>query len=671
MADTSELDELQQDLSNFYDTLLYEQFYRVLEGDLCAVLHQRSWFRGLVHSIHNQPETVTVFLVDFGFHVTVSSYDIRVITTYFASFGPLSFPCRMSPLNDDELWKYETIAMKFKDICKNAGSIQLHYLTNEMPYIVRILVSEYASIGEQTDAYILSPSFAVLSIEKIQCSRVDWLVSNINCQKCHNSAENRKFEIIVTAIRSPAEIYVSPRSFDAKKRKMHAAIQRWAIEHQALERRDKKWYKGDQCLVHYRRSNDIGMWYRGLIEGINGDEMQVFMRDFGDVVNFKADKLMSTTKKFGRMSGDVIKCHLDGVNSWLPTSISILRSVIGEGYASFAPRSNCSAPITLWRPTQKTACGIIVEWMNINRWLVTATVIEVTEMYISKTQEQFRADAEWKVPIVEPSSPDNDDNLFPEHLDLNEIVLDEKSIETNDVAVDCNEYDEGSGYFRMSQPNFYELNDWVDAAVEGWLPSVRIERLIFYGTPVHIDYNGVLYIQDSYREYLAEHLSTFITRTIEIDQNVFDPFSINWTVGQTCFAKYDEKFYRGTIQSINHVKCVCMVKFVDYGNCDPCNFEDMRPATQCGHIPILVRKYCLDNVLPISSDNRWPVATVNILGTEILHEKCTIRVKETANRDIGILPCTITRSADRTDLKSRLIEMGLCYERAPVSHQRR
>lgn len=671
MADGSELDELQQDLNIFYDTFLYEQLYRILVGDLCAVMYQRRWYRGLVRTINNEMETVTVFLVDFGFHVTVSCYDTRVITTYFASFGPLSFPCRMAALNEDELWLNEELAIKFKHICKNAGSIQMQYLTNKMPYIVRLLVSQYDCTGDQTDAYILSPSYAVLDIEKIQSNRVDWLSSNIIGPKCHNSMANRKFEIIVTAIRSPAEIYVSPRCFDAKKRKMHAAIQRWVIEHQVLDHRDIEWKKGDQCLVHYRRSNDIEMWYRGLIEGTNGNEMQIFLRDFGDVVNVKAEKLMNTAKRLGRMSGDVIKCHLDGVNSWLPTSISIMQSMIGEGYASFAPRANGSVPITLWRPTQKTICGLIVEWMNMNRWLVAATVIEVTEIYIHSTQEQFRADAEWKTTIVESASIDNEDTLFPEHLDLDEILLDDELIETNSVDVEWNEYDEGSGYFRMTQPNFYELNDWADGTVEQWLPSERTEPLKFTGTPVHIDYNGVIYIHDTYREYLAEHLSTFITRTIENDQNVVDPFTIVWTVGQTCFAKYYEKFYRGTIQSINHAKSVCIVKFVDYGNWDPCKFEDMRPATQCGHIPILVRKYCLDNVQPISSDNRWPESTVNVLGTEILHEKCDICVKETANLDIGILPCTVTRNVDRIDLKTRLIEMGLCYERTSVSQQRR
>lgn len=670
MADISELKELQKDLQKFYCTPQngQEHFYRICEGDLCAVYYRLIWYRGRVKRIDYVNKLVGLVLVDIGLFITVPPHDICVITSYFASIGPLSFPCRLNRLNEyeneDEIDENAALEDKFIDICKRSGSIQVHYLTNEMPYIVQLLIGQYTRPNGKSDAYILSLSYAVLAIEKIRSDRTEWIASKVDGPRCRNSASGEKVEVVVTAVRSPTEIYVSTLRFNEEKRKLHSTIQRWAIEHQMQERRDNKWQIGDQCLVHVRRLREIEMWYRGRITGIVDEELHVFLRDYGDVVTVKAQKLMRSTDKLAQMCDGVVKCHLDGVNSWLPSSSIILRSTIGEAFASFAPRVDGSVPITLWRPTQVLPSGAILEWENLNRWLVTATVIEVTESYIQQTQEKFRGNVDWsKVkPLLDEDGTTTDPQLDWTSLDWDSITLDSISDDSNEVNIDYFEYDEGAGYFRMSEPIFYELNEWVDGAVEHWLPSVRSEQSTFSGTPIHVDHNCVLHIHDTYRAYLAQHLCEFISRAIENDENVFDPFAVNWTVGQTCFARYDEKFYRGTIQSINRSKSICMVRYVDYGNCDPCKFEDMRLATKCGHIPILVRKYCLDNVLPTVGGDRWPAATVTVLQNELLQQLCTIRVKESANHGDGILPCSITRIGDRVDIKTRLIEMDLCLE---------
>lgn len=668
MTDMPQLDELQRDLITFYDEEdCHELFYKVCKGDLCAVNNHREWFRGIVRSIDHQRSLIVVFLVDFGRRITVPSQNIRVITTYFASLAPFSFPCRLIALNKDELRNEATLLHKLRRICGRAKAVQLHYLTDRAPYVIRMLVNQGGPYNKRHSAYVLSPSYAVLAIEKIQCDGVEWIASNIGGRGWHNSAANKKVGVNVSAIRSPAEIYVSADIVDTVKRKIHATIQRWAADHRMLEKRDenKEWKNGDQCLVYVRRSQDIEMWYRGRIDEVHGNEMSIFLRDFGDIVHVKANDVMRTTEKLVRMSDGVIKCHLDGVNSWLPSSIDILRSMVGECGASFAPKVNDSVPITLWRPTKETTCMVILEWLNLNRWLVTATVIEVTGIYIQKTQAEFRAKAEWNDTHVKDGT-----STFLEHFDLDNMSLEEDSIESTDAQCEYEEYGEGATYFRMTERNFYELNDWAEGEVVRWLPSVRTEQLIFDGTPVYIDNNCVLHIHDAYRKYLAQHLSVFITRAIGNDESDFDPFTNNWTVGQTCFAKYDDSFYRGTVQSVNRAKGICVVKFVDYGNSDPCNFEQMRPATLCGHIPILARKYCLDNVLPISDDNRWSSFAVNVLRTQILQQMCMIRVKE-INRDAAIQPCSIRRFVDRVDMKSLLIELGLGYERTSVSQQRR
>lgn len=672
MAEISRFDEVRQDLNRFYANPYQEQLYELHEKDICVVRHRGDWYRGCVLSIATDRKSVSVRLVDFGDCITVPSNNLRVIDASFVSFGPLSFPCRLAAINNDEALTEKTLVLQLKSICKNAGAIQIILLTDQMPCLVRILVSQNSGDGSNyTDAYILSPSYAVLAVEQIHCKGIEWFASNMNGKKlCYNSAKNKKFNIIVTSIQSPTEIYVSTHRADEQKRKMHAAIQRWASQHQTHELHDigRQWKQDDRCLVHVRRAHNIKMWYRGIVvKLVSGNELQVFLRDIGDVVTVHPHNLTNIDEKYLRMRDSVLKCHLDGVNNWLNSSMSILQSLVDTScYASFAPQMNGSVPITLWRPTAQTSCGQIVEWMNINRWLVSATVIEVTEIYIRNTREKFQMD--------EYTRNEDNDLQYPEHLDFLNILDDDDLIDPIESKDGYDDYDEEGDNFRMSEPVFYELNEWTEGEVEHWLPSVPINYWTFMGTPVFIDNNCVLYVHDAYRSYLANHLSAAIQRIIDNDDNVFDPFAVHWTVGQTCFAKYDGdgKFHRATIRGINHTKCICLVKFIDYGNCDQCKFENMRRATAFGHIPILVRKYCLDNVAPISTHHyRWPLCTLIVCQAEIIDKLCMVYVKETANRDIGILPCKITRTGSCIDLKTLLIEHELCYERTSIRQHRR
>lgn len=49
-----------------------------------------------------------------------------------------------------------------------------------------------------------------------------------------------------------------------------------------------------------------------------------------------------------------------------------------------------------------------------------------------------------------------------------------------------------------------------------------------------------------------------------------DPIAVNWTTGQTCLAKYDEKLCRGTVQIVNRSKCICRIEF-RFGNSVDCH----------------------------------------------------------------------------------------------------
>lgn len=102
------------------------------------------------------------------------------------------------------------------------------------------------------------------------------------------------------------------------------------------------------------------------------------------------------------------------------------------------------------------------------------------------------------------------------------------------------------------------------------------------------------------------------------------------------------------------------VNFIDYGNSAWVKFEHLHRATAFAHIPCLARKYCLENVVPVSRTGKWSTIAIRIAESFILNEICAIRVADFENTINEIVPCQIQPGDQTTDLASFLVMKELC-----------
>lgn len=70
------------------------------------------------------------------------------------------------------------------------------------------------------------------------------------------------------------------------------------------------------------------------------------------------------------------------------------------------------------------------------------------------------------------------------------------------------------------------------------------------------------------------------------------------------------------------------IKFVDYGNCSPCSYDDLRKATMFGNIPVLPRLYELDNIRPLTEDGQWSNEIRDFCADSVVDHQCNLIVTD-------------------------------------------
>lgn len=80
--------------------------------------------------------------------------------------------------------------------------------------------------------------------------------------------------------------------------------------------------------------------------------------------------------------------------------------------------------------------------------------------------------------------------------------------------------------------------------------------------------------------------------------------------------------------------------FVDYGNVEECEANELRTANALGNVPIQARKYYLAYVKPISDDGKWKRNILEFIHVNIVNKSVYLRVED--NVDHEHVPCTLT-----------------------------
>lgn len=104
------------------------------------------------------------------------------------------------------------------------------------------------------------------------------------------------------------------------------------------------------------------------------------------------------------------------------------------------------------------------------------------------------------------------------------------------------------------------------------------------------------------------------------------------------------------------------MKFVDYGNIEVCDFEDLRHADILGHIPIQGSRYCLEGIRPITRSSRinWTVDITDFLHRQIVDLMCSICVSNVEAHRRRVVPCKLTVGG--IEIRQLLLDNGLVEE---------
>lgn len=105
------------------------------------------------------------------------------------------------------------------------------------------------------------------------------------------------------------------------------------------------------------------------------------------------------------------------------------------------------------------------------------------------------------------------------------------------------------------------------------------------------------------------------------------------------------------------------VRFVDYGNCDSCRIDELRKANMFGDIPVLSRRYQLENIQPPQGSEMWSEKARTFCSVTILEKHCEVvlsteQQNEPLDGDEVVELCRLDIFNKDKDLASALINHG-------------
>lgn len=98
------------------------------------------------------------------------------------------------------------------------------------------------------------------------------------------------------------------------------------------------------------------------------------------------------------------------------------------------------------------------------------------------------------------------------------------------------------------------------------------------------------------------------------------------------------------------------VRFVDYGNLAMVEWKHLRVADICGSIPILTRRYCLQNIQPTADDGEWREDVIDYVRFRLIDHICAVKVY-CQSSDQSDAVCEI-RGNDVIDIRTDLLGLG-------------
>ncbi|XP_020288560.1 RING finger protein 17-like isoform X2 [Pseudomyrmex gracilis] len=471
------------------------------------------------------------------------------------------------------------------------------------------------------------------------CNTVDITMDNSSSSSTPVQSEKHPFmiEILVHQWESPDCIYVSQTSREDSMKKLIWAIQKFYNKYHSEPRNN--WDVNDTCIVYSAKDKS---YFRAYILDIQSPKevlVQFYDKAFKEIVTLKDIQVLHPT--FAKEAAYCFKVKLAGImpcgdkpDSWPSLTITEFQKLMRENYRRKFYISkpvqeemrDGVIPVELWVRQVITPGPFepdVIQINSVNRMLVDKGVVLPIRDYFAKADATLatelenhlkdnhqlalsKEEAKWFNNFLLSRTKKNvesersDDDKLCDNLSINAL--------TDSLIANCT------------------IKDWAEisnAAITSWLPPNTIEEDEFYAIPSYVDQQCAIYL----RPHNANKQLQFIQRELKNHyKNVSKINTIQWKEGDICIARYhlDNQWYRGKI--VKNFENKLMVQYVDYGNIEECDLEDVTDNVRLGHIPIQCTKCVIGGLKSTTSNGKWRTCDLDQIHALLVDRVCKVNI---------------------------------------------
>ncbi|XP_059217931.1 uncharacterized protein LOC106084621 isoform X3 [Stomoxys calcitrans] len=511
----------------------------------------------------------------------------------------------------------------------------------------------------------------------------------------------KRSSIIVTHIVHPGEFYIQLSDFTKGTNEFHSKIQesqnqKFSFMNNDLAKSSKEkrnWPRGRHCLVYSKyESSSLPAsfqknfeWYRGIVTATTRDlntepTYSVFLRDIGATIrSISADQIFPIDSQLDRVANAVYCCHLagirpaGGVKSWSQSSIEFFTYLI-KTFESLSvslrgKRLNGmpSLPVVLWGSTTKTADPLapsIMKFTNFSRVLVdrglafNAETIDMSEEFQRIEELELK---EGEITLNQWFKTFDDDTLLNAITlrDQHPFTFSEDFSTTTDggnVIVDSDLSDNHPLSVYISEFELVPTTGLTNVQI-AWSTSKDINKTIFTGYATYVDYGCIIYLHEADDKPFLDRIKEIVSEKCEHLAETTEDYE--YLPNQPCIARYhlDSKYYRAVIhEQKKNDKGEWTVRFVDYGNIETVEPENLRPYAPFPNLPSIVNKYTLSGIRPRNNFGEFTIEDLDQMHRTIVGKFVSVRLPVT-ELSSPIKKCTMRLGT--IDVASAFIEKGM------------
>ncbi|XP_076356922.1 tudor domain-containing protein 1-like [Tachypleus tridentatus] len=159
-----------------------------------------------------------------------------------------------------------------------------------------------------------------------------------------------------------------------------------------------------------------------------------------------------------------------------------------------------------------------------------------------------------------------------------------------------------------------------------WKPTLMPKERELMVIPTQIGEDGTIFL---HRAGVGSDTLHVIKNALQakFQNSDFVPPSTFPVIGEACIAKYwlDKNWYRAEVVKVLD-NCI-EVLFVDYGNQEVINLQDIRLEPVMMDIPRQCLECELEGIQPTTGDSQWPTDILDFIHESIVEKMCTMKIK--------------------------------------------